>query len=65
MMIIKSLHRFYDIKKGEGILSYDPDTGVKAMHFFPPPEAIDLDPSQPDLPAWAHTGGTSEVGGKT
>ena len=65
MMIIKSLHRFYDIKKGEGILSYDPDTGVKAMHFFPPPEAIDLDPSQPDLPAWAHTGCTSEVGGKT
>ncbi len=65
MIIIKSLHRFYDIKKGEGILSYDPDTGVKAMHFFPPPEAIDLDPSQPDLPAWAHTGGTSEVDGKT
>ena len=64
MMIIKSLHRFYDIKKGEGILSYDPDTGVKAMHFFPPPEAIDLDPSQPDLPAWAHTGGSSEVDGK-
>lgn len=64
MMIIKSLHRFYDIKKGEGILSYDPDSGVKAMHFFPPPEAIDLDPSQPDLPAWAHTGGSSEVNGK-